>query len=135
MTQSFPTLPCGTILFRAVLYHNHIKKGKIKWQAFKRREADSDGLSTGLTEAAALSELQDVAGVVTLHVGYIRDIVDGEVRLDVIQDEELHALIIGLPYLHDIADSNERNRQEDIEQRLCKQIRDKAARLLKELPV
>ena len=127
---NFPPLPCSKILFRAVLHESQIKNGKLKWQVFKRLEKDRDGVSLFTTiENASEGLKRPFAGMSSVHVGRIRDISDNDGNLDVEQDEEFHANILGIPYIWDKTGA-ERTISEDRMIFLCRQIAKSAARLI-----
>lgn len=127
---NFPPLPCSQILFRAVLHESQIKRGKLKWQVFKRLEKDTDGVSLFLTVESASEGLKDpIAGMSSVHVGRVKDVSDNGNNLDIEQDDEFHAVIIGIPYIWDKV-GTERNDLEDKMTFLCRQIAETAARLI-----
>src|SRR5438445_149374 len=105
--QSFPPLPCSTIVYRAMLRRQWIEKrtNRITSAAFikrpRERGGDDAGLSVGIANRCTLEAFRcgftACYGVTTLHVGRIRDIDE----LDVEQDEPAHANITGLPYKED----------------------------------
>lgn len=119
----FPPLQSESLVFRAIIYDNLIKKdGSVRWQAFKPRERDVDGVSVAFTVQDAASQFSDpIFGMTSVHVGRIREISHQEISLDVIQDEETHANIIGIPYIWNVAE-DEKIRLEDIILYLCNQI-------------
>ncbi len=127
---NFPPLPCKQILFRAVLHESQIKNGKLKWQAFKRLEKDKDGVSLFMTVENAQEGLKDpIAGMSSVHVGRVRDSSDGENSLEVEQDADIHANILGIPYIWDKVEP-ERKHLEDKMTFLCRRIAETAARLI-----
>jgi hypothetical protein len=91
-------LPCNCIVFRALTGRKwiHEDTGAVKADAFMRRASDDTGLSVNIATETNAQEFAEsfsfCAGLVTLHVGSIRDL-----DLDVIPDERPHALIVGLP--------------------------------------
>ena len=107
--QTFPPLPCNTIVYRAMLRKNCIDKrtNRVTSSAFLRRPIDSKGLSVDLAEQCTIDEVRGAFnscfGVATLHVGRIRDI-----DLDVKQDNPKHANIEGVPYQKDNTQEAER---------------------------
>jgi hypothetical protein len=104
--HTFPPLPCSTIVYRAMLRKQWIDKRNnyVTPAAFIRRPKadgrDSKGLSVDLAHQCTIDEVRgnfnSCFGIVTLHVGHIRD-----VELDVIQDTPKHGNITGLPYQED----------------------------------
>ncbi|SRR6266571_2678487 len=102
----FPPLPCYAIIYRAILRKSWIdqRNNRVTSAAFFRRPHDSgkdlDGLSVNIAAACSVEEVRssfsECFGVVSLHVGRIRDI-----GLDVHQNEPKHANITGLPYQQD----------------------------------
>lgn len=129
----FPPLDCSKILFRAVLNPKWITKdGKLKWQNFKRRtEKDKDGVSLFFSPADATSELSEpVAGMASVHVGLVRDCPPVDESLDVVQDQVNHAVITGIPF--PLGSGDEANYvvvNADMI-KLCKEIAEKAGRIL-----
>ena len=96
----FHPLSCPTIIYRAILRKNWIDKHNNRVTSapfFRRPSKDIDGLSVHIAGSCSLEEIyasfNQCFGVVSLHVGHIRDI-----GLDVSQDSISHANIIGLPY-------------------------------------
>ena len=122
MVTEVPALECGAIVWRLVR-----KKAWIDVDTntllpnayFRRRELDTDGLSVGIKGVCTLEEFQSslrkVHGVVSLHVGHVRDL-----NLDVLPDDPqfvekqgfeydpCHANIVRLPYVEDDAKEAER---------------------------
>ena len=93
--------PCSSIVLRAVLRRNELDEdtGLIKPTAFIQRPNETDGISVTIasSECSALQlarSFKKCYGVVSLHVGYIRDI-GLDVRLS--PPPESHALIVGFP--------------------------------------
>jgi len=104
-------LPCQTIVFRALRSKSWIdeENHRATADAFRRRSrengGDDDGLSLNRRSAEACrAVLKKCQGVVSLHVGRVRDI-GLDVRIDP-QDPD-HALIIGQPYPEDDPDTLE----------------------------
>lgn len=129
---NFPPLPCSRILYRAVLHESQIKKGKLKWQVFKRLEKDKDGVSLFLTVESASEGLKyPIAGMSSVHVGKVKDVSDNGNSLEVEQDEEFHAVILGIPYIWNKV-GEERESLETQMTFLCRRIADTAARLITE---
>ena len=118
----FPPLPSESIVFRAIIYDNLIKNGSIRWQAFKPREKDTDGVSVAFTVQDAASQFSNpIFGMISVHVGRVREISYQDIILDIIQDEETHANITGIPYVWNV-EGDGKIRLEDIMQYLCNQI-------------
>jgi len=119
----FPPLQSESIVFRAIIYDNLIKKdGSVRWQAFKPREKDVDGVSVAFTVQDAVSQFSDpIFGMMSVQVGRVREIAYQNITLDVIQDEDTHANITGIPYIWNLA-GEEKITLEDIMQYLCNQI-------------
>jgi hypothetical protein len=104
-------LPCQTIVFRALRSKSWIdeENQRAAADAFRRRSrqngGDDDGLSVNRRSAEACrAVLKKCQGVVSLHVGRVRDM-GLDVQVDP-QDAD-HALIIGLPYPEDDPDTLE----------------------------
>ena len=104
-------LPCQSILFRALRSKSWIDEAnhRATADAFRRRSrangGDDDGLSVNLRSVEACrAVLKKCQGVVSLHVGRVRDI-GLEVRTD--PEDADHAFIIGLPYPEDDPDTLE----------------------------
>jgi hypothetical protein len=104
-------LPCQTIVFRALRSKSWIDEAnhRATADAFRRRSrengGDDDGLSVNLRSIEACrAALKKCQGVVSLHVGRVRDI-GLEVRSD--PEDADHALIVGLPYPEDDPDTLE----------------------------
>lgn len=99
----FPALPDETIMFRAVLEKSwKTKDGKLKWQTFKRRCRDKDGVSLFTTVDSATKELtRPFFGMASVHIGRVRQASTETDSIDVIQDAETHANITGIPYIYD----------------------------------
>jgi hypothetical protein len=101
----FPALPCNTIVYRALTRSSWINKrtkGATSAAFIKRphlpdKDPDRQGLSTFIAANCSLQQVYSMFsscfGVVTLHVGRLRDI-----GLDICQDTPIHANITGLPY-------------------------------------
>ncbi len=119
----FPPLPSESIVFRAIIYDGYLKKdGSIKWQAFKRRERDIDGVSVAFTIQDAISQFSDpIFGMTSVHVGKVREISYQEFTLDIIQDEDIHANITRIPYIWN-AIGDEKIKLEEVMEYLCNQI-------------
>jgi len=128
---NFPPLPCSKILFRAVLHESQIgKNGKPKWQVFKRLGKDTDGVSLFMTVETASEGLKDpIAGMSSVHIGRVRDASHENDKLEVEQDEEFHALILGIPYIWDKVGAERENLEVKMTF-LCRRIAENAARLL-----
>ncbi len=103
--QEFPEFACGIIVYRALLRKRWIDKKTQKLQsaAFMRRPKSTGKDLTGISvNPKATCSIQSILkkfncfGVVTLHVGSVRDI-----GLDVEPDSPIHANITGLPDLED----------------------------------
>ncbi len=90
-------LPCPTIVFRAMARRAWIDLNTrtVLPDAFFRRPppGDEDGLSVNIESVQSCeTALMKCHGVVSLHVGKIRDL-----GLDVVVDEAPHANLTGLP--------------------------------------
>ena len=125
---NFPPPECSRILFRAVLQSGWIGgKGRIRWQAFQRWPKDTDGVSLFYSSEAAERELSDpISGMMTVHVGRVKDITDDEISLDVVRDSADHAVITGIPFKRD-CDGNAELYGQMIA--LCRRLAETAARL------
>lgn len=89
-------LDCSAIVYRAILRKNWVDQTthSVMPAAFFRRPApqDNDGLSVNIESPnSCMAALNKVFGVVSLHVGRVRNI-----GLDVVVDETPHANITGL---------------------------------------
>jgi hypothetical protein len=99
---SFPTLACKSILYRVILRSRSRDPdtGEPLPDLFLRRPGDHRGLSVNIAEhctpADCVAPFARTYGIVTLHVGRIRDI-----RLDVEPDAPDHANIVGIPFPDD----------------------------------
>ena len=88
-----PPLSCQQIVYRAQLYKDWYKSGKVKKHAFMRMNKDADGVSVSLTVESCGEDLTDeFHGKLSLNVGRIRNL-----GLDVVADSPSHAVISGLP--------------------------------------
>lgn len=94
--SEFPDLPCETIVFRGAIYKKWIKNGKIHWHAFRRRKRDYDGVSLSLISNKFEGLENPIEGVISVHVGHVRDVSRNEYNLNVEQDKKEHANITGL---------------------------------------
>ncbi|MGH9929238.1 MAG: hypothetical protein ACREA9_08420 [Pyrinomonadaceae bacterium] len=96
MIDNPPELPpyqCEQIVFRAQLYKEWVKNGKVKKQAFYRLNKDEHGISVSSTEESCGEGLTDpIHGKLTLHIGRIRTL-----GLDVIPDTPTHGNIQDIP--------------------------------------
>jgi hypothetical protein len=113
-----PSLPCSTIVFRAMLRKRWLDpvSRTILPAAFVRRDppADDDGLSVDVhSPASCAAPFHACFGVGSLHVGRIRDLL-----LDVDVDAAPHANITGLP-----RPAEDRARAEWLASQLAKQAR------------
>lgn len=130
---TFAALSYETLLFRAILEKSwKTKDGKLKWQTFKRMKKDVDGVSIFTTPESAEENLQrPFFGMASVNVGKVRESSTDEDVLDVIQDAETHANIIGIPYIYDKPE----NEQDNLNAKmifLCRRIAENAARIISE---
>lgn len=89
-----PPYDCTQIVFRAQIYEDWVKNGRVRAQAFTRRLADRDGLSVSPTREDSSAGLsKPIFGYISLHVGWVRSI-----GLDVIPDSPIHGNVVGVPY-------------------------------------
>lgn len=119
---TFPALAPDRVVFRVILDKRWINgDGSVRWQAFKRAVRDTDGVSVAFTrEDARRPFTRPFGGTTSVIVGEVREIQQESVSLDVVQDEEIHANIVNIPYIHELPEgSEERNRLEDLMTRLC----------------
>ncbi len=125
-------LPCSTILFRAIVINGGTRAdGRIKWQAFKRMLKDADGVSLFVSPETASAVFDEpVKGLMSVHVGRVRDASDEAGSLDVVQDSKTHALITGIPYPYDCENDDERLEMEGRMTSLCNKLAKTAARLI-----
>jgi len=122
-----PTLECEAIVWRLLRRKAWIDKDTIASDIkvilpdayLRRKDMDTDGLSVGIKGVCTLedfkSSLNKVHGVVSLHVGRVRDL-----GLDVFPDDRqlieeqgfeydpCHANIVNLPYVEDNTKEAER---------------------------
>lgn len=115
MANEVPALECSAVVWRLVRRKACIDTDTntlLPDAYLRRREVDSDGLSVGIKGACTLEEfkssLKKVHGVVSLHVGHVRDL-----NLDVLPDDPeqvreqggeydpCHAAIVNVPYIED----------------------------------
>lgn len=96
-------MPCSAIVYRALLRRQWIDEEteKIERSAyFLRKNKNEQGLSVRIASACTpqrfAAQFRNCYGVVSLHVGRIRDL-----GLDVVPDSPSHAQIVGLPYRED----------------------------------
>lgn len=96
----FPVLECSTITFRTIFRKEWIRPdGSVKWQAFKPYLADKSGVSAFMTLADVREHSDNpFFGVMSVHVGKIRDCSNDVSTLDVVQDKAWHANIKGIPF-------------------------------------
>jgi hypothetical protein len=111
-------LPCSTIVYRAMARKNWIDctANRVLPAAFIRRPPpkDDDGLSVDVQSAGSCrAALNTCYGVVSLHVGRVRDL-----RLDVVVDALPHANIVGLP-----RQTDDRTEAERLASELARQAR------------
>lgn len=128
----FPDLLCEKIVFRGAIYKDWIKKaGKIQWQAFKLSLKDKDGgVSLSLVPDKFEGLDNPVEGVISVHVGHVRDVSNEIYTLDVIQDKPIHAFIKGL-LCPDKFEGEEKAQIYDDMKFICMEIAEKAAREFK----
>lgn len=112
------SLACSTLVYRALARRKWIDpvSQSVLPAAFLRRPPpqDDDGLSVNFESAASCAKtLRECFGVVSLHVGRLRDL-----GIDVRVDDAPHALIIGLPRT-----SDDPGRAEWLASQLAKQSR------------
>lgn len=102
------TIQCDEILFRAILKKKHLSDGKVEAEAFLLRAQDAGKLSTYRKKMVTLADcrasFKSCVGVVTLHVGRVRESGrDKNLTIDVIGDALSedpipgHASIVNLP--------------------------------------
>ncbi len=132
--SNFPALDCQQILFRAVLLKDWIRPDRsIKWQAFKRFRKDYDGVSLFFSRQGAVENLREpYFGLMSVHVGRIREINLQGIPLDVIRNEPEHAYIHEVPCPDHIDDEDEKLRRTEAMRYLCDRIAKEAARLIPE---
>lgn len=111
-------LACSKIVFRALARRNWLdgESSTVLPAAFLRRPApqDDDGLSVNIDSAESCrASLRNVFGVVSLHVGHVRDL-----GLDVVVDTSPHANITRLPRAID-----DRTQAERMASQLARQAR------------
>ncbi len=84
--------PCNKIVYRAALFPDWIKNGKVNKQAFFRFEKDAIGVTVVPAPENCTDELTEpIHGIIGIH-GRARD-----AGFDIVPDRENHANIIGLP--------------------------------------
>ena len=93
-------LPCSTIVYRAALDPTWFAgDDEIDAAAFYRKRGE-DGISIGATPEAARSFMENpIDGIISVHVGHVRDVEDPELTtpLDVAFDDHPHGLILNVP--------------------------------------
>lgn len=127
----YERLPCGTILFRAILHKDWIIDGnQIHWLAFYLREDDKGKISLFTSIEASQKELpRPTYGNISVHVGKVRDIsIDGE-TLDVEQDRDVHASIVGMTDFWLEQDKKKRKFLKNKVRNFCEDIAEKASRI------
>jgi hypothetical protein len=99
-----PPLPCDRIVYRVALEDTWFSPDRQEVDAaafFRRLKWDENGISIGETEYAYRDYLRnDVYGVISVHVGHVRDVADPELvdPLDVIIDDPPHGNIAHVPF-------------------------------------
>jgi hypothetical protein len=96
MTANLTQLPygCAQIVYRAQIFEDWVKNGRVKHQAFTRLRKDTVGLSVGPTPEDSRAGLSNpIFGYISLHVGRVRSI-----GLDVVPDSPTHGNITGVPF-------------------------------------
>lgn len=102
--HQIPQVECSTIVYRALLKNGWFdpETEEIVDEAYLPRNNEDDGLSVIVSDHVPqedehdLHNLNKCYGIDSLHVGTLRDL-----GLMVIQDEEHHALIVGVPHQQD----------------------------------
>jgi len=93
-------LPCETIVYRAALDPTWFAgDNQIDAAAFYRKRGE-DGISIAASPEAAHSLMDNpIDGIISVHVGHVRDVRDPELTtpLDVIFDDHPHGLILNVP--------------------------------------
>jgi len=129
---AYQRLPCGTILFRAILHKDWIRDAnQIDWLAFQLRKEDKGKVSLFTTIEAIQEELpKPTYGNISVHVGRVRDIsVDGD-KLDVEQDRDVHVSIVGMPdFWIEEDDKRKRKVLKNKVKNFCEDIAEKASRI------
>jgi hypothetical protein len=96
----FPPLPCNKIVYRSLTKRRWINEdtGQILPSAFHLRKDKLEiGVSVNVISPQDCVKIFNKCTIVaSLHVGRVRDL-----GLDVVQDKDNHANIIGLPYPED----------------------------------
>jgi hypothetical protein len=124
-----PPLACSKIVYRAAMDESWFSKDASEVDAaafFKRGRHDSHGLSVGLTEYAYRRYLSGpVAGVISVHVGHVRDVRDAELKdaLDVVIDDAPHGNITNIP------DKPKSGPRRKLAERIASQLAKTAARV------
>lgn len=96
--QTFPEVSPTQVLLRTLLSKRGVREGKPHFSAFMPKPKDKDGISLFYNEQEAGKRFENpIYGFLDVYVGSVRKIKHNEESLDVIQDEEFHALIIGIP--------------------------------------
>lgn len=130
---SFPQISCNKILLRAILQKKDwIKDDEVQWLAFFPAETDKgEGISVIFDKKDAhLFFKRPIYGYISVHVGHLRKTEGYNGNLDIIQDREKHALIMGIPYFFSEEDKEKRKAMKFNAQRICKEIvKTKAVRL------
>lgn len=105
MNENPSPLPCHFLVYRMIPSDAGWleEDGTLDPAIFYRRRIDKDGVSLATTIHAGLERMKRVPraveGVLSLHVGWVRNID----KLDVTRKRptDTHAIIEGLPYSHD----------------------------------
>jgi hypothetical protein len=128
---TYETLPCGTIVFRAILNKDWVIGDKsVHWLAFQLREEDKGKVSLLMTTQASEEHFsKPTYGNISVHVGRLRDIVIEGEKLGIEQDQETHASIIGLPNFWLEEDTKKRKILKNKVKNFCEDISEKASRI------
>jgi hypothetical protein len=133
----FRSPDCSVVVFRSVLFEKWIQRKKnatmpsLRWQAFKRLQKDTDGVTIWFDKESSSKELENPTfGDISIHVGRVRDCSTTSDNLDVVQDSSNHGFIDGIPYVWNLPEGSPERM--DLERRMmdcCREIVVKAARL------
>ncbi len=93
-------LPCETIVYRAALDPTWFAAdNQIDAAAFYCRRGEN-GISIGVTPEACRSFMSNpIDGIISVHVGHVRDVGDPELAapLDIVIDEHPHGVVVNVP--------------------------------------
>lgn len=127
----FAPVPCGTIVFRAILSKDWITNDtEVHWLSFQLREDDDGKISLLISpEAAEVHFGRPTFGNISVHVGRVKDIPVENGSLNVEQDKPDHFSLIGLPNFWNVTENSKRKALKSVVKNLCEDIAEKASRI------